>query len=106
LVLLLLLPPSSSLPLLAGGMMPPLSHPASLYNHKNRGHQPRFLHIATSFLSHSDLFTQESLNTTTGKRKHKRLQLTGGSGHGNGLLREKMEVDREEDVAKCRQADE
>ncbi len=50
---------------------------------------------STTFPSHRQIapfsfrFTQESLNTTTEKRKHKRLQLTGGSGHGNDLLRKR-----------------
>jgi len=48
---------------------------------------------STTFPSHRHIvpfsfrFTQESSNTTTEKRKHKRLQLTGGSGHGSDLLR-------------------
>ncbi len=52
---------------------------------------------STTFPSHRHIvpfsfgFTQESLNTTTEKGNTKRLQLTGGSGHGNDLLRKRWE---------------
>ncbi len=59
-------------------------------------HRSFLIQIHTRILKHNNR-----------KRKHKsRLQLTGRSGHGNDLLRKKIEVDREEDVAKCKQADE
>jgi hypothetical protein len=106
LLLLLLLPPppSSSLPLLAGGMLP-LSHPASLYNHKNRGdiNHVSFTSPHRSFLI--QIYTR-ILKTQQQKKETQEASTYRRERPWQRFVEKKMEVDREEDVAKCKQADE